>query len=151
MHTIMPGVFQFRSFSSVALSESRCIFPLELSSSPCNSFFMSFIHSGFLLCSLRSNIFLQNCFISYAFSCLYVFVYSPPTCGQNFFFFRYLWISFFFFFCLYCLTLSQYLFSFPSFASTFWLVPTNSIFVFVLLAALIYYFYSYWFPCFSLS
>ena len=51
-----PGVFQFDTFLSVALSESRCIFAFGASSSPSNSFPVLLIHSAFLLCSLRWHI-----------------------------------------------------------------------------------------------
>ena len=46
-------VIQFGTFSSVALSESRCIFVLD----PSNSFPILLVHSTFLLCSLHCYIF----------------------------------------------------------------------------------------------
>ena len=77
-------------------------------------FSMLFIHSAFLLWSLRSHILVQNCFASLAFGCWYVFAPSPLTSWYNF-------LSLFWNvqFCLYYLILSWYLFSLRSFASTF--------------------------------
>ena len=57
-----PGVFRFGTFLSFAQSESMCIFTEDPSSSPCNSFFILFIYSDFLWCSLCSHVLLQNCF-----------------------------------------------------------------------------------------
>ena len=42
-----PGVFQFGTFLSVALSDSTCIFALVPSTSPCSSFSILFIHPVF--------------------------------------------------------------------------------------------------------
>ena len=39
-----------------------------------------FINSAFLLCFFRFSILLQNCFASFASSCLYFLIYSPSTC-----------------------------------------------------------------------
>ena len=61
MYPLWPSVFSFGTFLSVALSESRCIFSFESSSSPCNFFSVLFIYSAFLLCFLCSHILLQNC------------------------------------------------------------------------------------------
>ena len=57
-------------FLSVTLSELRCIFALGSYSSSSNSFHMLLIHSEFLLCSIRSHILLQNCFVSLSSSIL---------------------------------------------------------------------------------
>ena len=50
------GMFHFGTFLSIALSESRYILALGPSLSPSNSFSMLYIHSNFLLRSLRSHI-----------------------------------------------------------------------------------------------
>ena len=60
-------------WSRLHLSASKCIFAIRPSSSNSNSFSMLFIHSTFLLCSLRSHILLQNCFVSLSFGCWYNF------------------------------------------------------------------------------
>ena len=116
-----PGVFQFYMFLSVALSESCCTFASGLSSSS-NSFFKSFIHSAFLLCSFLLHILLQNCFASFATDCWFVFAHSPPTWWQNFLplFWKVL-------FCLYCLTQSWYLLNLSSFTNIFWFIFSSCI------------------------
>ena len=58
------GVYQFATFFSCALSDYSCIITLGLPSSPCNSFFIRFIHLIFLLCSSRSHVLHQNSFVS---------------------------------------------------------------------------------------
>ena len=75
----LQGVFRLDIFLSVALSELKCISASRPSSSSCNSFFILFIHSAFLLCSFHFHILLQNCFVSFA--CWFVLV---PT-GRIFF------------------------------------------------------------------
>ena len=64
MYAVMagPDIFQFGTFFNVALSEPMSIFVFVSSSSLCNSFPMSLIHSVFLLCCLRSHILLQILF-----------------------------------------------------------------------------------------
>ena len=115
-----PGVFQFVSFW-VLLSESRCIFTIGPPLSP-NSFPTLLIHSAFLLCSLRSYIFLQNCFVSLSSSWWYAFVQSAPYFLVELF--SLFWNILFY---LYCLILSRYLFSLPSFVSTFWFISSSCI------------------------
>ena len=105
------SVFQFSTIYSVALSDSRCMYASEPSSSPWKFFFffMSFILSAILLCSFFSHILLNNCFASLISSCWFVLVNSsPPTCWKNFrsLFWKVL-------FCLYCLTLFRHLLRLP--------------------------------------
>ena len=76
-----PGVFQFDIFS-VVLSKSMCISAFGSSSSPSNSFVILLIHSAFLLCSLGCYILFQNCSVSLASGCWYVFMLSPPFVGR---------------------------------------------------------------------
>ena len=78
------GVLQFGTLLSVILSESGCIFALEPSSGPCNSFLMLFIHSVFLSCSFCSHILLQNCLVSFVPGCWFDLEHFPPTCWKNF-------------------------------------------------------------------
>ena len=60
---------------SIALTITPRGHPVEpLSSS--NSFFILFTHSAFLVFSFSSLILLQNCFVSFGSSCLFVLVYS---------------------------------------------------------------------------
>ena len=73
-----PGVFQFDIFFSVFLSSSMCISALGPSSSPSSSLVISFIHSAFSLCFFGCHIFVQNCSVSLASGCWYVFVSCPP-------------------------------------------------------------------------
>ena len=100
-----PGVFQFGTFLSVALNESKCISIPRPFTSPCTLFFMLFIHSAFMLSTFCSDILLQNCFVSFASGCSFVFVHSLPTCSQIFL------SSWNILFCLYCLTLYRYFWS----------------------------------------
>ena len=72
-----PGVFQFGTFLSVALGESKCMSNLGPSSSPCNSFFTFFIYSVFLWRSFYSYSLFRSCFVSFAFDCWFVLVHSP--------------------------------------------------------------------------
>ena len=74
---------------------------------------------------LRSHILLQHFFPSLVSGCWYVFALSHPTCRENL-------LSLFWnvLFWMYCLMLSQHLFTFPSFASTFWLIASSFIFCF---------------------
>ena len=67
-----------------------------------------------MLWSYRSHILLQNLFAFLVSGCWYDFAQFCPYCWKNIF-------SFFWnvLFCLYCLVLSWYLFSLPSFASFF--------------------------------
>ena len=106
-----PGIFQFRTFLIIALSESMCIFGLKSSSSSCISFSMLIIH-----------ILLQNCSASFSSSCWCVSVHSVPT--SRIFSFFLLWNVLF---CLYCFVLSQYRFSFLSFACSFWFISSSCI------------------------
>ena len=122
----MPGVFQFGTFFSVALSESRCMSALGPSSRPCNSFFM-FIHSSFLLCSFRYLILHLNCFVFLSSSRWYASVHSPIRI---------------FGLVLECPVLSvlfipsRYLFSLLSYGSTFWFNSSCCIICFNCLAFL---------------
>ena len=93
-----PGVFQFGTIFSVALNKSKSIFTLGLSSSP-DSFSMSLIHSAFFVCSLRSHILLQNCFVSLSSAWWRIFVHSSSTYWYNFF-------RYFGFPCFVCIVLS---------------------------------------------
>ena len=108
-HLCMPSwlsAFPFGTFLSITLSNSWRMSISGLSSSPCNSFFLLFIYSAFLLYSFCSLIFPPK---SFCFSCIQLLVYShvspPPTCWQNLFssFSNVL-------FCLYRLILSWYVF-----------------------------------------
>ena len=114
------GVFLFDIFFSVFLRSSMYISALEPSSGPSSSLVISFIHSAFSLCFFGCHIFVQNCSVSLASGCWYVFVSCPPNCWQNF-------LSLFWnvLFCLYCFTLCRYLFSLPSFARTFWYISSS--------------------------
>ena len=96
-----PGVFQFSKFFCVALSESICIFLFGLSSSPSNSFSMLFIHSVFLLCTLRSHILFPNCFV-FLWSSLGLFSCILPLLDHRNFF-RCFGMSFFLCIVLSCL------------------------------------------------
>ena len=69
------GDLRFDTFPNISL---RCIFALEPSSSPRTSFPQLLINSAPRLCSLRSHILLQNCFVSLSSACCYVVVHSPP-------------------------------------------------------------------------
>ena len=69
-----PGVIQFGTFFSVALSDSRCIIASG-TSSWCNSFSMLSIHLVFLF---------QNCFASFASSFWCVLVHFSTECSLNF-------------------------------------------------------------------
>ena len=80
-----PGVFQLGTFLRVRLSESRWIFALGPISRPSNSFFIQFIHSVFLLYSLRSHILLKICIVSLSSDCWCIFLHPPPTCRRNIF------------------------------------------------------------------
>ena len=64
-----PDIFQFGAFSSVVQKGFKFIFPFGPSSNPYNSFFMVLVHSDFLLCFLRSHIWLLNRFAAFAPSC----------------------------------------------------------------------------------
>ena len=67
----------------------------------------------------------QNCSVSLASSCWYVFVSCPPNCWCNF-------LSLFWnvLFCLYCFTFCRYLFSLPSFTWTFWFISSSCTVIF---------------------
>ena len=103
VHVYHHGVtFSNLVFSSVALIESMCIFASQSSLTPSNSFSMLFIHSAFLLCSLRPNIFLQICLLFLSSGCSYVFVHSSPRLVGFFSLFHKV------LFCLDCLILSSF-------------------------------------------
>ena len=91
-------------------------------SSPCNSFSMLLIHSAFHLWFFSSHILLRNCLYSFISGYWFVLMYSPPACWENF-------LSLFWnvLFYLFCLTLSPFLWSFPSFANIFWFISSNLI------------------------
>ena len=120
-----PGVFQFDIFLRVVLSKSMCISIFGSSSSPSNSLVILFIHSSFLLCFFGCHILVQNRSVSFASSCWYVFVSSPPSWWENF-------LSLFWnvLFCLYCFTLCRYLFNLPSFASAFYFISSSCVVIF---------------------
>ena len=71
-----PSVFQFGTFWSVALGDSKSNITVEPSSRHVNPFSMLFIYSSFLLCSFRSHLLLQNNFASFASDCWYVWAFS---------------------------------------------------------------------------
>ena len=112
--------FQFDILFSAVLSKSSCFSILGSSSSPSSSLVMLFIHSAFSLCFFGSHILAQNRSVSFASGCWYVFVSLSPSCWSNF-------LSLFWkvLFCLYCFTLSRYLFNLPSLASTFWFISSS--------------------------
>ena len=117
-------------FFSIALNNSKHISTTGDSSYSCIPFFMLFIHSAFLSCSFSFYILLQNLFfplhlVTGLFSCI-----QRLLLGR---------ICFLFlngFFCLYCLTLSCYLLSIPSFANIFWFI--SSIFIIFCCFILVY-------------
>ena len=125
---MLSCVFQFGTFFSVDLSESRCIFTFGPSSSPSNSLSMLLIHLFFLLFSLSSPILLQIYFVSchqVVGMCLCIIpLYSGKIVSL-------LWTILF---CLYCFLQSRYLFSLPSFASTFWFISSSCIVCFTCVA-----------------
>ena len=84
-----PGVFQFDIFFSVSFSSSMCISASGPSSCPSSSLYpfsllrvllVPFIHSAFSLCFFSCHILVQNCSVSLASGCWYVFVSCPPNC-----------------------------------------------------------------------
>ena len=109
----------FRYVSFVAIIDRFLLHPVVgPSSSPSNSFVISFIHSAFFAMFLL-------CPKSIGFSCIRFLVYFRIISSQ-------LWINFLslfcnVMFCLYCFTLCRYMFSRLSFASTFWLISSSSI------------------------
>ena len=110
---------------SVALSESRCIFTLESSSSPCKSFKM-FIHSVFCYV-LFVPIFCFNIFFPFfirLFICLRTF--SFLLAGRIFF----CCYGISCFFCIFFI-LSRYHFILPSFTSTFLFISSSCIFILI--------------------
>ena len=125
MYSITAWYSPICFFLSVVLIKSMYIPTLSRSLSLSNSFAMLLIHLVFLSCSLDCHILLQNCSASLASSCWYAFVSSPSSCWLNF-------LSLFrnVLFCLYCFTLSWYLFNLPSFASSFWFISSSCIVIF---------------------
>ena len=121
MYTFLAGRFPIWYFLSVPLSESRCIFVLEPSSSS-YYFSMLFIHSAFSLCSFFLHILFQNSFASFASVCWYILVHSLPTCSWNF-----LLLFWNVLFYLYSLTLSRYVLSLPYFTRIFWFISLTCI------------------------
>ena len=107
----MPGGFQFGTFLSVALTVFRCMSASWPSSSPFNSFSCYLSNQRFCyVLSVPTKLFY--------FLCIWLLV-----CHRTFY--TNLWVEFSFviwniLFCLYCLTLSRYLLSLPSFANIFW-------------------------------
>ena len=89
---IFPGWMYVLKQESVSAITARCFFNLELSwvlslvistecqpsesSSLCNYFDIFFI----ILCSFRSHILLQNCFLFFVTGCSFAFIRSPSTC-----------------------------------------------------------------------
>ena len=116
------------------------------------SFSMLPIRSAFPLSSFRSRILFPKLFVAFfASGCGYVFVNSSPTCRWNF-------LSFFFLnvlFCLYCLIMSQYYFSLPSFATTFRFITSSRIVCFTCCVAILlssqqitaFFLFLYFFAC----
>ena len=66
MYTVMAWRFPFRFFFSAFF---RAIPRVLSPQSACNSFVLVIIHLAFLLCSFRTYIWLQNCFVSFASGC----------------------------------------------------------------------------------
>ena len=64
-------------------------------------------------------------FVSFTSAWRFVFIHPSPTCCQNFLLFGNV------LFCLYCLTLSWYLLSLPSFTDKFWFISPCSVVRFV--------------------
>ena len=116
-----PGVFQFGIFW-VSLWMNQCVYRLEAFFDTLQVFFNVGNPFGFWLSSLRSHTLLQNRFASFASCCRTVVALYPLLDG--------IFISLFWkgLFCLYCLVLFRYFFSFPSFASTFWFISSSCIF-----------------------
>ena len=103
-------------FFRVTLNESRCIFAFGPSSSPSNSFPMLFIHSAFLLCSLRSYICSKIVLFPYHTVVGMCWCIHPLLADRIFF-------LCFGMSCFVCIVLfCRYLFSLPSFASNFWFI-----------------------------
>ena len=111
-----PGIFKSCTFLCIALSESRCIFALRPSLSPCNFFFHVVYSFGFSVVISSFPYFVSKnffpCHSIVGISCIF------PNLLVDFF--SLFWTLLFLFF-LYCFTLSRYLFSRPSFTSNFWL------------------------------
>ena len=116
-----PEVFRINIFLSVDLRKSRCISSLGPSNIS-SSFSILFIDSAFSLWSLCSHILLQNLFATLISRCWCIFINYPSTCWKNFV--SLIWNVLF---CLYCLALSLYLFSLPSFVSNFWFISLSCI------------------------
>ena len=124
-----PGIFQFGTFLSVALSESLCIFDFGSSLSPSNSFPMLLVHSDFLLYSLHSQYFTLKLFCFLVIQLLVCFhAFSSHLLVE---FFSLFWNILFY---LHCFILSQYHFSLPSFASTSWFISSSCIVCFTCVA-----------------
>ena len=118
-------IFAHFIFFRVIFCKSMCISAFGPSSSPSNSFAILLINSAFFLCSLGGHILLQNCSVSLASGCWYVFMSSPTTCWYNF-------LSLFChgLLCLYCFTLCLYFLNLPPFSSIFWFISSSCIIIF---------------------
>ena len=109
-----PGVFQFVTFLSIALSDLRCMSTSGLSSSLWNPFSTLFILSAFLSFSFGSNTLLQNWFASFESGFNMSSYILQQLVGRIFF-------HDFGMFRSYCFTQSQYLLNFPFITIIFYL------------------------------
>ena len=117
-----------------------CIFVFGPYSSPSKTFPMLLIQSAFLLCTLGCNILPRNCFVSLSSGGWYIFMHCPCTCSRIFSFLESpaLFVLF---------QSSRYVFSLPSFASTFCLF--HKIVCFVLTVVFLFFFLPNMFQRFS--
>ena len=127
-------VFQFGTFLSVGLCESRCLFTWGPSLNSCNSFFIFFIHSAFLLWHFCFLILLQKLFYFF-----YISFVDFSSCTLHQFIGKFSFVFFFFWkvlYCLFCLKLSKYLSTLLSFANIFCLFLS---FVLLVLSAVFFF------------
>ena len=109
------GVFQFGTFLSVVLSESRCMSVSRHSSSPCNPFFMLFIGLSVIFFPIfpSKTVLLPLHLVVSLSPCI------PHLLVSKFFF------VIFEMFCLCCFTLSRYLLCLPSFTNNFLFISSS--------------------------
>ena len=131
----MPGVFQFRTFLSV-------VFIFRPSSNLWNSFFYVVYPFDFSVMIYSFRYFAPKLFCFLTSGCCYAFTHSPQSSWPNFVL---VWEYFVF---LHCLILCWYIFSLPSFASTFLLILSSCIVCSVLLWSFCPNIFSH-FSCFS--
>ena len=121
-HSIMDCVFKFGTNSVLLVAIPGLLFPQDFLRVLVIIFLFYFFLRAFYYVFFRSHILLQYNGVYFEFGNWYVLVNSPATFWNIFFsIFRKVM------FCLYCLTMSQYLFSFPFFASSFSFISPSCI------------------------